>query len=78
MGTCATPLRSSVRARQNELKAASAAAGADYLNVLPWFCDKKHTCPIVVRDIIVYRDADHVTQTYAERLKPVLARFLRF
>ncbi len=77
MGTCAKPLRRSVQARQNLLAQAAAAAHVEYLNVLPWFCDAQKTCPIVVRSFVVYRDQDHITQTYAERLKPVLARFLR-
>jgi len=76
MAACRAPLRSQVVARDRILGRATAATGAEYLRMLPWFCDAERTCPIVVRDRIVYRDATHITQTYAEHLQPVFARAL--
>ncbi len=77
MAACAEPLRSQVRIRNQALTRAAEAAGVEYLRMLPWFCDRKRTCPIVIRDRIVYRDATHVTATYAEHLKSVFERALK-
>ena len=44
--------------------------------MLPFLCDAQ-TCPIVIRNVIVYRDTNHLTSTYALRLMPALRDRLR-
>jgi peptidoglycan/LPS O-acetylase OafA/YrhL len=74
--TCSVPLNIVVTDRNASWRAAAAAVGAHYVDVIPYLCDGQ-ICPIVVGSTIVYRDQTHVTETYARALKPILARQLR-
>ena len=69
MGTCVKPMSTAVASRNSGWRTAAAATGAHFLDLLPYFCAE--TCPIVVGNTIVYRDANHITSTYAQKLKPV-------
>jgi len=51
-------------------KALAAAAGASYIETTPWFC-ASNTCAVIVNNILVYRDDNHITATYASWLTPV-------
>ncbi|MEO8851492.1 MAG: acyltransferase family protein [Allobranchiibius sp.] len=73
---CLRPRNAVVTQRSAAWKRAAAATGATYVDMVPWFC-QNGVCPVVVGNLIVYRDTDHVTETYAEVLKPVLADRLR-
>jgi peptidoglycan/LPS O-acetylase OafA/YrhL len=42
----------------------------------PWFCTTT-TCPVIVGNVLVYRDASHVTATYSRLLAPLLAPYLK-
>jgi hypothetical protein len=46
--------------RTEEWKLASAKTGAHHIGSVPWFCAKQ-TCPVVIRDVIVYRDSNAST-----------------
>lgn len=59
--------------RQAEAQAA-AAAGARYLNVVPWFC--LQACPAVIGHYGVYMDPYHLSATYSRFLEPLLAKEL--
>lgn len=50
---------------------AAAAAGAGYIDTQPWFCAGT-TCAVIVDNLLVYRDDNHITDTYASWLTPVL------
>ena len=52
-------------------EAVAAAAGAGYLNTQPWFCYDL-TCAVIVNNMLVYRDDNHITATYASWLTPVI------
>jgi peptidoglycan/LPS O-acetylase OafA/YrhL len=52
-------------------EAVAAAAGASYINTQPWFCYDL-TCAVIVNNILVYRDDNHITATYASWLTPVI------
>jgi len=52
-------------------RAAVQGAGGTYLDVAPWFCTRR-TCAVVVDDLDVYRDDNHITRTYAAFLTPAL------
>ncbi len=45
--------------------------GGSYVDTEPWFCTTS-TCAVMVDNLIVYRDDNHVTQTYASFLTPVV------
>jgi hypothetical protein len=52
-------------------EAAAAAAGAGYIDTQPWFCAGT-TCAVIVDNLLVYRDDNHITDTYASWLTPVI------
>jgi peptidoglycan/LPS O-acetylase OafA/YrhL len=47
------------------------AAGGSYLDVAPWICGPA-TCVVVVGNLLVYRDDNHLTTSYTQWLQPVL------
>jgi peptidoglycan/LPS O-acetylase OafA/YrhL len=47
------------------------ASGAAYIDTRPWFC-AGGTCDAVVENMLVYRDDNHITSTYAKWLTPVI------
>ncbi|HEY1652222.1 MAG TPA: acyltransferase family protein [Acidimicrobiales bacterium] len=56
-------------------KAVAAAAGAGYVDTDPWFCIAT-TCTVIVGNMLVYRDDNHITATYASWLTPVIGAHL--
>jgi peptidoglycan/LPS O-acetylase OafA/YrhL len=50
--------------------ATAQAAGARFVNLTPLMCSAT-TCPAIVGNILVYRDDNHVTTTFAKWLAPV-------
>lgn len=77
LSTCAESPDKVTVARDAVWKSTAAKHGADYINMQPWECHDD-VCPIVVDGTIVYRDDHHLTTTYAERLRPVLAEKIDF
>jgi peptidoglycan/LPS O-acetylase OafA/YrhL len=51
-------------------RTAVTAAGGGYLDVKPWFCTI--ACAVIVDDLLVYRDDNHITATYASYLGPAM------
>ena len=51
--------------------AARTVAGVDYIDLSDAFC-LTNVCPVVIGDVLVYRDHDHITATYARTLAPRL------
>lgn len=50
----------------------SLATGTPYLDLTDWFCTVE-LCPAIIGNVLVYRDAHHLTATYSEMLgRPVL------
>jgi hypothetical protein len=43
---------------------------ATIINPIRWFCTD--ACPTVVGNVLVYRDSNHMTTTYATALAPLL------
>ena len=48
------------------------AAGGAYINVTPWVCTTA-TCAVVVGNLLVYRDDNHLTTKFVTWLAPVVA-----
>lgn len=47
------------------------AAGADYVYLERWFCGPV-TCPVIVDNLLVYRDNSHITVPWADYLAPLV------
>jgi hypothetical protein len=75
MATCAASLDPLIVERNRAWQKAAATTGAHWIDVIPWFCDKQ-TCPLVVGNVIVYRDANHKTRTYIATLGDLLLQRL--
>jgi len=43
-------------------------SGGSYLNTLFWFCTTAAVCPPIVDGVLVYRDDNHITATFANLL----------
>ena len=53
-------------------QAVTAATGAGYVDTDPWFCIS-NTCTVIMGNLLVYRDDNHITATFASWLTPVIA-----
>jgi len=58
------------------LAAAAAEAGADFIDPTELLCPGD-TCQTVIGQVIVYRDANHLTELYVTSLAPMLDQHLR-
>jgi len=56
-------------------KAVAASTGAGYVDTDPWFCIST-TCTVIVGNMLVYRDDNHITATYPNWLTPVIGAHL--
>jgi hypothetical protein len=56
--------------------AAQSTRGVSVVNLNDYLCTKTD-CPVVIGGVIVYKDAHHLTQTYAKSLEPFLESALR-
>lgn len=52
-------------------RGAAEAAGAEYSDLTDFICDTD-ICPVIVDDIFVYRDVNHMTSTFVSYLEPAL------
>jgi len=60
--------------RRERLMAAVADAGAHVVDSIPWMCDvSRGTCPVVVGNLLVYRDANHLAARFVAELVPQVA-----
>ena len=51
-------------------------SGGTYVDTQPWFCTLS-TCAVMVDNLVVYRDDNHLTQAYASFLAPVVEPVLQ-
>jgi len=51
------------------LEAAATASGARYLDLRPLLCTESE-CGAVIGDVLLYRDHDHLTNTFAQLIAP--------
>ncbi|WP_307783886.1 SGNH hydrolase domain-containing protein [Streptomyces spinoverrucosus] len=54
------------------IKAAAKAENVPVVDPTPWVCAPSGTCPVLVGNTMVYRDAGHLADDYVEALTPVL------
>ena len=50
--------------------------GGTYVDPQPWLCTTA-TCAVIVDNLVVYRDDNHLTQAYASFLTPAVAPALQ-
>jgi peptidoglycan/LPS O-acetylase OafA/YrhL len=62
-------------ARRDLVGRAAAAEGVTVVDPTPWFCTAK-SCPMVVGNILVWRDDSHMSTEYASMLAPLLEKKL--
>ena len=53
-----------------EVTDAARRSGVPVVDPTPWLCGRD--CPLIVGNLLVYRDTNHLTSTYAEMLSPLL------
>jgi hypothetical protein len=51
------------------------AAGGAFIDVRPWFCDSS-ACAVIVGNLLVYRDQNHITTDFASWISPVVGASL--
>lgn len=65
---CSRPTEDALQGEAAEQSAA--AAGVEYLELSPWVCNDA-SCPLVQGDVLVFKDSQHLTQTFATLLAPM-------
>jgi len=68
MATCVRAPTKNFLERNALWKAATKQVGATFIDPVQWLCYQS-ACPLVVGNIIVYRDSHHITKTYAATLE---------
>jgi len=53
------------------VRAAENMKGVSVIDLIPYLCNKD-TCPPVIGNVVVYRDAHHITETYMNTLTPYI------
>jgi len=65
---CATPVKSAINtAWLAEEHLLAASEGVGFIDPTPWVCPSS-PCPVVLGNLLVYRDAGHLTATFAAAL----------
>lgn len=73
---CTTPRAQAINAAGMAAeRVAVTGAGGAYLDVSPWICTPA-TCAVIVGNLLVYRDDNHLTKPYTSWLAPVMAAAL--
>jgi peptidoglycan/LPS O-acetylase OafA/YrhL len=76
IAACAEPAGTALRnpAWRAEVADAARRAGVPVIGTRGWLCAA--SCPIIVGNLLVYRDNNHLTSAYVKMLGPLLARSL--
>jgi hypothetical protein len=65
---CATPVKSAINAAWlAEEQHMASQEGVGFIDPTPWVCPSS-PCPVVLGNLLVYRDAGHLTATFAAAL----------
>jgi hypothetical protein len=65
---CTRPLNQDETAIAERVSEMAAADGDGFIDTTGWFCAQGE-CPLVIGNIIAYRDEDHITPTYSAALR---------
>jgi hypothetical protein len=66
-GECGTPRPDALRHPDPLVAAAAAIPGASSIDLTPYYCTTDR-CPSIIGNVIVYRDTNHITATFAKTL----------
>ncbi len=73
VAACAIPRAAAFRDSLGDVESVAAkAGGGGRIDLTARICVGGEACPAVVNDMIVYRDADHMTATFSRSLAPAL------
>lgn len=72
---CVFPRRTAFDYPKSNVRVAEKVEGASLIDATPVVCPGK-TCPAVIGDVLVYRNGNHITKTYARTLTPWLGERL--
>jgi hypothetical protein len=72
IAACSEPAATVLRdpAWRAEVSDAARRSGVPVVDPTPWLCGRD--CPLIVGNLLVYRDTNHLTSAYAEMLAPLL------
>ena len=73
---CTEPATTVLRdpAWRAEVRDAARHGGVPVVDPVPWLCGRN--CPLIVGNLLVYRDTNHLTGAYAQMLSPMLGASL--
>ena len=54
------------------IRSVTSAASVSFIEPGEWVCSDEFVCPAVIGDILVYRDGNHLTNTIADWLTPIV------
>ena len=70
-----TSSKNNLPTRHGDVLTAARATGVQVLDPTNWFCTST-SCPVIVKNTLLYRDDSHITQSYSKALEPVVGRAL--
>ena len=63
--------------RRERAAEAVVEAGAEYVDTIPWMCNvEERECPVIVGNLLVYRDHSHISASFASAMVPHIATAL--
>jgi SGNH domain-containing protein len=68
MADCSQEVSDSQRSMYRQVREVARGHGATFLDTWKWFC-YQGLCPMVVGQIVAYRDSSHITATYTFSLR---------
>ena len=72
MSACVTPRSAAIGLPIDDAeRSAAEALGAAFRSLNGWVCPYD-PCPVVIGDVLLWRNADHLTATFVERLAPAM------
>ena len=75
LGTCMFAPFAAQEEDSDASEAAAIATDTDYIDPTPWICWREE-CPVVIGDVLTYRDRGHLSTVYAEELGDDIGRKL--
>jgi hypothetical protein len=76
VGQCEASQSFGINRKHDRIEASAAAdSGADFVSMNPWVCPYA-MCPAVVGNLLIWRDAIHLTSTYSRQLATALGGLL--
>jgi len=75
LNRCTTPREEALRLANAIQPAAAGLPGSAAIDLTPWICPAA-TCPVVIGNVLIYRDEHHLTATFARSLAPFLRQTL--